>query len=527
MRALARNVITSASALFVSALIAVPAVGSFVPAPDEEDKDEKTEEEDEYYAIVGGDIYTGTGAILRGATLLAKNGVIEEIGFDVFLPEGTEKLDARGMQVYPGLVALNATTRVTRGLFAADVEDEWTEWEPKFDIDGPEIDSGTDDDLDEGPPPDEHWDEIFDDPSYSAPPTAADEARIKAEDAFDPYSQYMIMALGTGITSVEQSNVAIKLLRYEFKGTFMNEKSMTNVSWTKRTPSSITSAKEKFAAAAKYLREYRAWEALNDKDVKEPSKRGVDSGILRILKGEVLARFNANDREEILGIARLAQTYGFRPVIVGCREGWTVAEELGRAGAYAIVTPRDRRAKNESLVRPGGTSIENAAILHRSGVQVAVVPANTSFDLGGITGRDLMHLPVEAGFAVRGGMPDAAALEAITIVPARLLGVSHRVGSLEVGKDCDVIVTDGDILHYQTFVQYAVVMGKLVYDKQKEIFYAHIRPRQELPPLDPGEEVPETEATPPEEEVEGGEDETTEDEIEEGDEDEEEEGGGN
>ena len=56
-------------------------------------------------------------------------------------------------------------------------------------------------------------------------------------------------------------------------------------------------------------------------------------------------------------------------VIVGCAEGWTVADELGRAGAYAVVTPRYRRDKSEELVRPGGSSIENAALLHRAGVQ--------------------------------------------------------------------------------------------------------------------------------------------------------------
>ena len=312
----------------------------------------------------------------------------------------------------------------------------------------------------------------------------------------------MVLALATGITTAEQSNAAVKLRRGEFKGTFMNEKAMAAVSWSKRSPSSITSTKEKFAAAAKYLREYRAWESLGDKEAEEPSKKGVDTNALRILKGEALARFNAHEREDLLGIARLAQAYGFRPVLVGCREGWTVADELGRAGAYAIITPRDRRAKDESLLRDGGSSIENAAILHASGVQVAVVPANTSFDLGGITGRDLMHLPIEAGFAVRGGMTNEAALQAITLIPARLLGVAHRIGSIEVGKDCDVVVTDGDILHYQTFVQYAVVLGDVVYDKQEELFYAHIRPRQELPPLDPGEEaVPEEDQ--PEGEVEG------------------------
>jgi len=65
----------------------------------------------------------------------------------------------------------------------------------------------------------------------------------------------------------------------------------------------------------------------------------------------------------------------------------------------------------------------------------------------------------------------------MTIVPARILGVSHRVGTLEVGKDCDLIVTDGDILHYKSFVQWAVIDGKQVYDKERELFYAQIRPR--------------------------------------------------
>ena len=129
----------------------------------------------------------------------------------------------------------------------------------------------------------------------------------------------------------------------------------------------------------------------------------------------------------------------------------------------------------------------------------AVVPANTSIDMGGISGRDLLSLNLEAGFAIRGGLDEREALEAITVVPARLLGIDHRVGTLEVGKDCDALITDGDLLHYETFVQYTVVEGKLVYDKQEEIFYAHIRPREAVA-VDPGEEV--IEEAPAEEAVE-------------------------
>jgi hypothetical protein len=78
------------------------------------------------------------------------------------------------------------------------------------------------------------------------------------------------------------------------------------------------------------------------------------------------------------------------------------------------------------------------------------------------------------------------------------LGVGHRVGTLEIGKDCDFIVTDGDLLHYQTFVQYTVIDGTKVYDKQDELYFAHIRPRDDslLAPLvvsDPAEVALETE----------------------------------
>ena len=132
-----------------------------------------------------------------------------------------------------------------------------------------------------------------------------------------------------------------------------------------------------------------------------------------------------------------------------------------------------------------------------------------------------MHLPIEVGFAIRGGLSEEAGLASVTTVPARLLGVSHRVGTLEVGKDCDLIVTDGDLLHYQTFVQYTVVDGDLVYDKQEELYFAHIRPRDDsllapLVPFDPAE-------VPIEEEGDGedGEDEESDEDEEDDDDDEE------
>jgi imidazolonepropionase-like amidohydrolase len=407
------------------------------------DESEEKDGEERWFAILNGEVHTGTGAVLRGATVLARNGKIQEIGYDVVVPPDAKTLDARGLLVYPGIVAVSS-----QGLIGSASSD--------------------------------------------------------LEDTVDPFNPRMTLGLAAGITSTGLSSTAAKLKRFSVGGVVMRDKIYTTLSWSNRNPSGKRSLREKLQSASAYLRKFRTWEekVKENKELKEPAKKGVDTSILSVLKGESTAKFVANDRDDLLGIARLCTEFGFRPVIEGCVEGWTVADELGRAGAYVVVTPRDRRPKDEQLMSAGGSSIENAAILHRSGVQVAVIPSSEGVDLGGIVGRDIQAITIEAGFAIRGGLPEDAALAAITMVPARILGVSHRVGSLEVGKDCDAIVTDGDLLHYRTFVQYAVVDGKLAYDKEKELYFAHIRPRPAPPAekkLDKGEtkEEPKTEEPKP------------------------------
>ena len=391
------------------------------------------EEADRWFAVRGADVYTGTGSVLRGATVLSKNGKIEKIGYELDIPEEAEILEAAGFRVYPGLVAVSTT-----GLF------------------------GGNSDL---------------------------------ENTVDPFEANLTLALSGGITCAVQGNEAAKLKRHEIKGVVVQPNAFTSLTYSTRSPKTKRDLRENFEEASAYLRELRQWQedVKKDKTLKEPKKPGGASSAVSVLTGESTARFQASERTDLLEIARFAQEFGFHPVIEGCGEGWTVADELGRAGVQAIVTPRYRRAKDESQVADGGSSIENAAKLFAAGVPVAIIPQSKGIDMGGIVGRDIMHLMIEAGFAVRGGLPEPAALAGITIEPARMIGLGHRIGTLEVGKDCDLIVTDGDVLHYETFVQWAVVEGKVEYDKQEELYFAHIRPRPEaaLAPLekvDAGEE---------------------------------------
>jgi len=454
------------------------------------------EPEDEWFAVVGGDVYTGTGEVLRGATVLSKNGVIEEIGYELWIPEDAEVLQAAGLRVYPGLVALDASSRISAGGFL-DAGPPDDHRHPAFgeesQLSPEELAAAEGHDAQHGS---EHGDEEPDHGDESAAPAMPE--RTALEDGFDPFNSYLILALATGITTAEQSSAAVKLKRGEIEGIEMRSKYLASLSYSTRNPTGMEELRQQFRDARRYLRDMREWEELDDDEVDEPSKRGIKSNLLDILAGRTRALFRSDSRTDLLNVARLAQEFGFRPVIDGGTEAWTVASELGRSGAAAIIKPRTRRDRAENLQRAGGSSIENAAVLHDGGVQIAISPSSGNIDLGGITGRDLMHLPIEAGFAVRGGLSEAAALAGITIVPARLLGVDDRVGSLEVGKDCDLIVTDGDVLHYQTFVQWTVVEGNVVYDKSEETFFAHIRP---LP------ESEEDESTADQEEGESGEEE--------------------
>ncbi|MGD8451121.1 MAG: amidohydrolase family protein [Phycisphaerae bacterium] len=373
-------------------------------------------EKDRYLAVINGRVHTVTGPVLEQATVLCKNGTILAIGNDVHLPTECTIVDAKGMFVYPGLVA------ACGGIL-----------------------NGT------------------------------------PESSVNIYSLGLTIALAGGITTSLVGDTAAKLTFGTTEDMVIKDGLFVNLSYSRRNPLQRAELRADLERVRAYLRDQARYERDKErnKDAKPPDKEwltGEYESYKQLLEGHAVASAWAETTQDLRDLADLASSFGFALVVRGAYEGWTVAGDLGRAGVRAIITPRTDIDPDEDLNRPTGSTIENARILHDHGVPVAVVPGTQGITTWGLAGRDLLHLNMEAAFAVRGGLTNDEALRTITIDAARILGIDDRVGSLEVGKDADLVVCDGDLLHYMTQVHYTIVNGRVAYTKSAESLFAHIRP---------------------------------------------------
>lgn len=379
-------------------------------------------QKEHYLAVVHGQVHTGAGPVLNDATILCRNGKIVAIGADLILPPECEVIDATGRRVYPGLVLAGASG------FLGD----------------------------------------------------------NAADTADVFSIGMRLAAAGGVTATLADNDVIKLTFGAVDDMTLRKEALLDLSYSTRRPLDRAELRSDFERLRKYQRELADYEEKKktDKDAKPPERdwiKGKLANYQKLLKGELTAIASANTADELVALAELAERYGFRVIARGAREGWTVAERLGRSGVSAVVTPRDTAEPDETVNRPTGSSIENARILRAAGVRVALFP--TINGIWGIGGRGVMHLNMEGAFAVRGGLSPEDAIRAITIDPARMLGVDDRIGSIEAGKDADLLICDGDLLSFMTQVNYTIVNGRLTYDKAKDTFFAHIRPEGREEPV--------------------------------------------
>jgi imidazolonepropionase-like amidohydrolase len=166
-----------------------------------------------------------------------------------------------------------------------------------------------------------------------------------------------------------------------------------------------------------------------------------------VLAGEMPLALIANRASDILAAIRLGDEFKLRVVIVGAAEGWMVADELARRKIAVVVKPLTDIPSFEAI----GATLENAGRLQKAGVPLAL----SSFET-----HRAGTLRQEAGNAISYGLDRDAALQAVTSSPARVWGVAGRTGSLEVGKDADVVVWSGDPFELTTAAEHVFIRGR-------------------------------------------------------------------
>jgi imidazolonepropionase-like amidohydrolase len=166
-----------------------------------------------------------------------------------------------------------------------------------------------------------------------------------------------------------------------------------------------------------------------------------------VLHGEVPLAIQANRASDLLAAMRLADEFKVKLVLLGAAEGWMVADRLAQAKVPVVVKPLTNIPSFEAL----GATLENPARLSKAGVTIALA----SFDT-----HNSRNLRQEAGNAIANGMDRDAALQAVTLTPARLWGVGDRVGSLEAGKDADLVVWSGDPFELSTGAEHVFIKGR-------------------------------------------------------------------
>lgn len=343
-----------------------------------------------------------------GAILLGDDGKIAAIGTDLTAPEGAQIIDAGGRLVTPGCVEAHCHV---------GVKDQCLRWE------GADHNESTD------------------------PITP----HMRAIDAFYPMDEAVGLGLRGGVTTVctgpGSANVVggtfmvVKLAGKRADKMVLVETAAMKCAFGENPKNSYgqkgKSPRTRMATAA-LLREllFKAREYMIAKDSgKEPKFDMKLEAMLPVMRREIPLKAHAHRCDDIFTSIRIAKEFNLKLTLDHCTDGAIVADELAQEGYPALVGPSlGGKGKPELLPK----SFTTAGVLHKAGLKVCIITDASVIPI--------QHLPLCAGLAAQAGLPMEEAWKAITINPAEVLGVQDRVGSLQVGKDADVVIWTADPL---------------------------------------------------------------------------------
>ena len=398
-------------------------------------------------ALTGGLVFPISSEPVPGGTVLIVDGRIAAVGADVAVPAGAEVVDVTGSVVMPGIIDAMSYY----GVAGEDLNEVPNPLTPELRIIeafSPFGDFGT-----------------------------GEAGEIRVRELLSGGVTAMYVGPGDA-TVLGGQGVVVKTAGARFDDLIVREPAAIDITLGGRPASTYReqsrSPSTRMAVVAQ-LRELlvraQEWVAAADAGETEAAQRDLGmEALARLLSGEIPARVQANAARDIRVARELSVEFGFQLVIDGGAGAHEMRDELADWGIPVVLGPishpyvSGEEIPDESEY--GGVDERNAVWLHEAGVHLSLASFSRGFGpFGpGVAGQWLL---IDASIARGHGMSEADVLRAVTLSPAEVLGVDGRMGSLEVGKDADVVVFDGNPLSIRTWASRVYVDGRLVYERQE------------------------------------------------------------
>ena len=359
--------------------------------------------------------------------ILVENGKISAIGRDISVTEGTEIIDAEGLWVYPGFVEAHCHLGLDN--YACGFEGD--DYNEMTDIICPQLHGC--------------------DGIYPQDPTL----KMAAEGGVT------CVATGPGSANVLGGTfVAIKTVGKRVDKMIVKDPIAMKCAFGEnpkrcyrdKSCSCRMDIASKLRETLKRARDYMERKELAGEDIsKRPVYDPKLEALIPVLKKEIPLKAHAHRADDIFSAIRVAKECDVRLTLEHVTDGSLIAEELAEENYPVAVGPTFGHATKLELINK---SFETPGILAKAGCQVSIITDSPVIPQ--------QYLALCAGFAVQSGMDEFDALKAITINPARHIGVDDRVGSLEVGKDADIVIADGSPLISTTRIIKVLIDGNII-----------------------------------------------------------------
>ena len=297
--------------------------------------------------------------------------------------------------------------------------------------------------------------------------------QLRALDAVNPFDRCFKDALKAGVTSVVVSPgsanpiggqvIAMKTFGHRVDNMIIKEPLAIKFALGEN-PKKVYGDKEELPSTrmttAAVIREhlYKAKRYMNesayaesDEEYDEPDYDIKCEALIPLLEKQIQAHFHAHRADDIFTAIRISKEFNLDYVIIHCTDGYLISEDLKDEGAKVITGPLFCDRSKVELKNQG---VCNPAKLKAAGIDVAI-----STDHPVVPEE---YLTFSAALAVKEGMDELEALKAITINPAKICSIDDRVGSIEVGKDADIVLFDESPFNLKSVPKIVIIDGKRV-----------------------------------------------------------------